>query len=99
MTDFKEQAQLTLDEIFNLVETEYDNFEVDFEEENIKIESLRDKSVFIISMHSPTSQIWLSSPRSGAHHFEKSLSNSSTWVSTRDPNLELFNLLKSELSE
>ena len=51
MTDFKEQAQLTMDEIFNLVESEYDDFEVDFEEENIKIESLTDKSVFIISMH------------------------------------------------
>ena len=99
MTDFKEQAQLTMDEIFNLVESEYDDFEVDFEEENIKIESLTDKSVFIISMHSPTSQIWVSSPRSGAHHFEKSLSNSSQWVSTRDSKLELFDLLKSELSK
>ncbi len=98
MTDFKEQAQLTLDEIFNLVESEFEDFEIDYEEENIKIESLKDKSVFIISMHSPTSQIWLSSPKSGAHHFEKSKLDSYAWVSTRDPKLELFDLLKSELS-
>ena len=72
MKDFKEQAELTLDNIFNLVESKFEGFEVDYEEENLRIDSLSNGKVFILSIHSPTSQIWLSSPISGAHHFERS---------------------------
>ena len=97
MTDFKEQAQQTLDNIFNLIESEYEDFEVDYEDENLRIDSLKNNNVFIISIHSPTSQIWLSSPISGAHHFEKLSSNPLIWVSTRDSNIRIFDLLKEEL--
>ena len=45
----------------------HSNFDVDFEDENLSIEI--DENKFILSLHSPTSQIWLSSPISGAHHF------------------------------
>ena len=36
MTEFKKKALDTLDEIFNLVESKFDNFEVDYEDENLK---------------------------------------------------------------
>ncbi len=97
MTAFKEIAQSTLDDIFSFVESDYENYEVDYEDENLKIESLEDNSVFIVSIHSPTSQIWLSSPISGAHHFHLLSSDSKSWVSTRDKKIELYNLLKKEL--
>jgi frataxin len=31
--------------------------------------TLNDKKQFVVSKHAPTRQIWLSSPFSGAHHF------------------------------
>ena len=70
MSDFKKIAEKTLDEIFNLIESNYKNFEVDYEDENLRIDSLKNNNTYIISIHSATSQIWLSSPLRGAHHFE-----------------------------
>ena len=66
MNNFKEAANKTLNQIFDMVEKNYEFLEVDFEDENLKIE--KDEKVFIVSVHNPTSQIWLSSPISGAHH-------------------------------
>jgi frataxin-like iron-binding protein CyaY len=97
MPKFKDLAESTLDEIFNLVETKYDEFEVDFEDKNIRIESLGKNLVYILSVHEPTSQLWLSSPVSGAHHFELKCSNPVLWVSTRDDTVNLFEILEKEL--
>ena len=44
------------------------DFDVDFEGENLIIEI--NDSTFVLSIHNPTQQIWMSSPLSGAHHFE-----------------------------
>ena len=97
MPKFKDLAESTLDEVFNLVETKYKEFEVDFEDENIKIESLKGTLVYILSIHEPTSEIWLASPVSGAHHFQLRSSDPILWVSTRDENINLFKLLEEEL--
>ena len=97
MTEFKNKASETLDDIFNLVESKFDNYEVDYEDENLKIESLEGKGTFIVSIHTPTSQIWLSSPISGAHHFESISPESSEWISTRDTNINLKHLIIKEL--
>ena len=97
MIEFKKIALETLDDIFNLVESNFDNYEVDYEDENLKIESLEGKGTFIVSIHTPTSQIWLSSPISGAHHFESISPESSEWISTRDTNINLKQLIIKEL--
>ena len=97
MIEFKKKASETLDEIFNLVESKFDNYEVDYEDENLRIDSLEGKGTFIVSIHSPTSQIWLSSPISGAHHFESRSSESVEWISTRDSNINLKQLIIKEL--
>ena len=97
MIEFKKKALETLDDIFNLVESKFDNYEVDYEDENLKIESLEGKGTFIVSIHTPTSQIWLSSPISGAHHFESISPESSEWISTRDTNINLKQLIIKEL--
>ena len=97
MTEFKKKALDTLDDIFNLVESKFDNYEVDYEDENLRIDSLEGRGTFIVSIHSPTSQIWLSSPISGAHHFESMSKDSVEWISTRDTNINLKQLLIKEL--
>ena len=97
MIEFKKKASETLDDIFNLVESRFDNYEVDYEDENLRIDSLEGRGTFIVSLHSPTSQIWLSSPISGAHHFESVSPDSIEWISTRDTNITLKQLIIKEL--
>ncbi len=97
MTEFKKKASETLDDIFNLVESKFDNYEVDYENENLRIDSLEGKGTFIVSIHTPTSQVWLSSPVSGAHHFESKSPESIEWISTRDENINLKQLIIKEL--
>ena len=98
MIEFKKKASETLDDIFNLVESKFDNYEVDYEDENLRIDSLEGKGTFVVSIHTPTSQIWLSSPVSGAHHFESGSPQSIEWISTRDANINLKQLIIKELS-
>ena len=99
MSEFKKKAQETLDEIFNIIESRYKDYEVDFEDENLRVESLKNGNTYIISIHSPTSQIWLSSPLSGAHHFEMMSSDSLDWVSTRDKSIKLIKLIEEEFNQ
>ena len=92
--NFKKIAKKTLEEIFSYVEEKHSNYDVDFEDENLLIEI--DENKFILSLHSPTSQIWLSSPISGAHHFffEVKLQK---WINTRDNTINLHDKLFNEL--
>ena len=96
MTEFKIEAKKILDELFSFVEKGFDNFDVDYEDENLVIQTLDEKRTFILSLHEPSSQIWLSSPITGAHHFKKD-KGSLNWISTRDKNIILHKLLQSEL--
>ena len=98
MAEFKIEAKKILDELFSFVEKEFDNFDVDYEDENLVVQKLDEKRTFILSLHEPSSQIWLSSPITGAHHFEKDKSSLS-WISTRDKNIILHKLLLSELGK
>ncbi len=98
MESFKKIAEQTMNHIFDFVEKNYDSFDVDFEEENLKIQF--DENIFILSIHNPSSQIWLSSPISGAHHFRLIAENDfKSWTSTRDKKIKLFDILEYELKE
>ena len=94
MNNFIEAANKTLNLIFDMVEKNYDYLDVDFEDQNLKIE--KDEKIFIVSIHNPTSQIWLSSPISGAHHFEF-INKTNEWIGTRNKNLNLIEMLEQEL--
>ena len=98
MTDnFQNLAKKTLDDIFNLTEKKSQDFDVDFEGENLIIEI--NNSTFVLSIHNPTQQIWMSSPVSGAHHFEyKEQGSKFKWISTRDSSINLLEKLDMELS-
>ena len=47
MSGFKALALSTFDDIFNLIESSYDDFEIDFEDENLKIENIENNKVYI----------------------------------------------------
>ncbi|SEH48667.1 iron donor protein CyaY [Magnetospirillum fulvum] len=49
---------------------------------------------YVINKQTPNREIWLASPKSGAHHF---VWRDERWVSTRDPALALLPLLSAEL--
>ena len=94
----KNIAKKTLDDFFSLIEENHEDFDVDFEEEVLKFE--KDDQIYILSFHEPTSQIWLSSPISGAHHFElKDKKNFKSWFSTRDIKLNLYDLIHNEINK
>ena len=98
MTDnFQNLAKKTLDDIFNLAEKKSHDFDVDYEGENLIIEI--NNLTFVLSIHNPTQQIWMSSPVSGAHHFEyKEQGSELKWISTRDSSITLLEKLDTELS-
>ena len=97
ISNFQNLAKKTLDEIFSLTEKKSQEFDVDFEGENLIIEI--NNSTFVLSIHNPTKQIWMSSPISGAHHFEyKERGNQVKWISTRDSSINLLEKLDLELS-
>tara|TARA_Y100000287_G_C13909748_1_gene204786 strand:- start:47 stop:352 length:306 start_codon:yes stop_codon:yes gene_type:complete len=94
--DFKKLAKKAFDNIFDLVEKKYQDFDIDYEEDNLIIEV--NNLTFVLSIHNPMSQIWLSSPISGAHHFELKKENEEyVWMNTRDESIFLFEKLENEL--
>ena len=97
--NFLDLAEKTLNELFDSLNKYNEQLEIDFIDKNITIES-DDGKVFIISVHEPTKQIWLSSPISGAHHFKLSeINNTKIWISTRDNKIDLFKIIKEEIAE
>jgi frataxin len=52
---------------------------------------------YVVSKHTPSTQLWISSPVSGATHYEYD-TKYETWVSTKDSS-ELHELLQDELSD
>ena len=97
ISNFQNLAKKTLDEIFSLTEKKSQEFDVDFEGENLIIEI--NNSTFVLSIHNPTQQIWMSSPISGAHHFEcKEEGREFKWISTRDNSINLLDKIDLELS-
>ena len=97
INNFQNLAKRTLDEIFNIAEKKSPDFDVDFEGENLIIEI--NNSTFVLSIHNPTQQIWMSSPISGAHHFEcKEEGREFKWISTRDNSINLLDKIDLELS-
>ena len=56
MTEFKIEVKILMTIL--LTEKEFENFEVDYEDENLVIQTCSGEKTFIISIHEPTSQIY-----------------------------------------
>mmetsp|Transcript_11946 Transcript_11946/g.19186 ORF Transcript_11946/g.19186 Transcript_11946/m.19186 type:complete len:195 (+) Transcript_11946:233-817(+) len=70
--------------------------EVSYAQGVLEIE-LMDKGTWVINKQTPNLQIWWSSPISGPKRFEFAMGKQE-WTCSRDPSLELFSLLKNEIS-
>lgn len=58
--------------------------------------SLAGGGQYVINKHAPNRQIWVSSPKSGATHFDHA---DGDWISTRDPKTRLAEMLAAELRD
>ncbi len=56
------------------------------------------KTTILLNFHTPSSQIWFSSPLSGALHFSWD-DHQRKWLSTRLPHEDLFICLEKDLSQ
>lgn len=90
---FDTKAEAELNDLADRLEAASDALEVDFDAGNLTV-ALPDGGQYLLNKHYIHRQIWLSSPRSGAHHFEL---GDDGWRSTRGPET-LRRLLATELT-
>ncbi len=95
-TAFETIAERTLERFMDTIdEVLGDRLDVDFESGILTIED-RSLGQYVINKHAPNRQIWMSSPLSGASHFDHD-AETGDWVSTRGADT-LSGLLADELS-
>ncbi len=92
---FESLAAQTLQRFAARIEDATMKLEVDLVEGVLNIEA-EDGATYLVNKHSPLHQLWLSSPVSGAGHFDYNATNK-TWESTRGGEL-LEKILERELS-
>ncbi len=94
-SEFIQLAARTLESYLSAIEdVEPDDADADFQDGVLTIE-FDDGRTFIINRHVPLRQIWLSSPVSGAGHFDY---HDGAWIASRDGR-NLAVTLASELTE
>ncbi len=92
---FETFANETLSRIMETLEEALgDRLDVDLQEGILTIK-LPSGGTYVINKHTPNRQIWLSSPTSGAHHFD--LQPGHGWVATRGEGM-LGEMLADELA-
>lgn len=91
-SQFAALADPLLERLSVAIEDGRDDADVDYESGVLTV-TLGDDSTWVINKQSAAREIWVASPKSGAHHF---LWNGSAWVSTRDPARALLPLLSDE---
>ena len=87
-SQFLHEAEHTLTHLFDELESAEGAFDIDAEEGDTITITLDEGGVYIISKHTASQQLWLSSPHSGASHYEYHLSEESehpadNWRNTR----------------
>lgn len=78
---FEAVAEATLGRIESVLEDEADDLEVDRQGGILTIETA-DGATFVLNKHAPLRQLWLSSPVSGASHYDYD-ADRKRWISTR----------------
>ncbi len=69
--DFQDAADLWLENLFELLDSEDDEAQLDIDlEEGVMTITIDEDHTFIINKHAPSTQLWLSSPLSGGLHFD-----------------------------
>ncbi len=95
--DFLEVAEETLKNIANAIEEADSSFELDVDAtgDSLNIE-FPDGSKYLINIHGSSSEIWVSSPLSGASHFGYD-EDDGTWKDSSEN--DLFELVTEELED
>jgi frataxin len=94
-SEFIPLAEQTLERFLSVIEDiEPDDVDADLQDGVLTIE-FDDGRTFIVNRHVPLRQIWLSSPISGAGHFDY---RDGSWIATRDGR-NLAAVLQDELSK
>ncbi len=92
-SQFEAAADALLADLAERIEAAADSLEVDLINGILTIET-EDRRSFVINKHGPNRQIWLSSPVSGASHFE---AVGDRWAATRG-GADLIAMLAADLS-
>lgn len=90
---FAALADPLLDRIAEAVEDAMDDADADLHAGILTL-TLPGIGQYVINKHAPNREIWVSSPKSGAHHFGWS---GDKWVSTRNAEVELLTLIENEI--
>ena len=88
---FLSHYRKTIESLYDLLENA-DNLDVDEDGSDLRI--ITPKQTILITPHTPTQQLWLSSTTSGAHHFTW---DNQQWVNTRHRAQTLTQCLTQEL--
>ena len=95
-TSFERAAEKTLQQLMAALEEALgDEAEIDLEGGILTVE-LEAGGIYLLNLHRPNRQIWLSSPKSGAWHFDADPAAPGHWVATRGGE-RLHDLLAREL--
>jgi len=92
-SSFATLADQVLERIADAVEDAMADADADLQAGILTI-TLPGRGQYVINKHAPNREIWLSSPKSGAHHFA---CRDGAWISTRDSGIVLPELLRAEL--
>jgi frataxin-like iron-binding protein CyaY len=85
-------AEIEINKIFDWCEeNDFDDIDINGQEFILRYS----KGIYQINYHGVTQQIWVSSPVSGAHHFQL---DGDTWISTRCKTKKLWDIITEELS-
>lgn len=92
-SSFERAAELELRTLMARIEAARDDADVELAGGILTVE-LEDGGTYVINLHRPNRQIWLSSPASGAWHFARD--EAGQWISTRGKE-RLLDLIETEL--
>ncbi len=90
MDDFHKLADHIIEEVADFFESSWPKADVDLLNETLMVSLPQGE--FVINKHGVTSQIWVASPFTGAHHFSY---REGIWVCTRTGR-ELFDFFQQE---
>ena len=95
-TNFERVAEQTLQRLMAALEEALgDEAEVDLQGGILTVE-IESGGTYLLNMHRPNRQIWLSSPKSGAWHFDIDPNAPGEWIATKGGE-RLRDLLEREL--
>ena len=97
-TSFQRAAEKTFQHLMTALEDGLgDEAEVDLEGGILTV-VIEGGGTYLLNMHRPNRQIWLSSPKSGAWHFDPDPSAPGHWIATKGGE-RLHDLLSRELGQ